>query len=135
MAHLPLVYFLGVLGIRRSTLAYCTAYHYTPYAASLVWIGRQLLLEYALPKEPYLVLNWPTAAGYEDQLERLQYIRRKYLCWGGAYPMGQLIEIIAYGRALVKKEGCRTNITWSPDQQSLKLDKQLVGLYSFRTMV
>jgi hypothetical protein len=64
MAHLLLVYFLGVLGIHCSSLAYCTAYHYTPFAAGLIWIGRQLLLEYALPKEPYLALNWPAAASY-----------------------------------------------------------------------
>ena len=135
MAHLPLVYFSGVLGIHRSTLAYRTAYHYTPYAASLVWIGRQLLLEYALPKEPYSVLNWPAAASYEDQLERLQYIRRKYLCCGSAYPMGQLIDTMASGRAIARKEGRRTNISWSPDKQTLKLDKQLVSLYNFHSMV
>ena len=135
MAHLPLVYFSGVLGIHRSTLAYRSACHYTPFAAGLIWIGRQLLLEYALPREPYSVLNWPAAASYEDQLERLQYIRRKYLCCGSAYPMGQLIDTMASGRAIAKKEGRRTNISWSPDKQTLKLDKQLVSLYSFRSMV
>ena len=66
MAQLLLVYFLEVLGIHRSSLAYRTTYHYTLYAASLIWIGRQLLLEYTLPKEPYLALNWPTATSYRN---------------------------------------------------------------------
>jgi hypothetical protein len=111
MAYLPLVYFLGVLGIHRSSLAYRTAYHYTPFAAGLVWIGRQLLLEYALPKEPYLTLGWPAAMSYRDQLQRLQYIQRKYLCRGSAYPMSQLFESLAQGREIANKEGPRTNIS------------------------
>ena len=111
MAHLPLVYFSGVLGIHRSSLAYRTAYHYTPFAAGLIWIGRQLLLEYALPKEPYLALNWPAAASYRNQLRRLQYIQSKYLCRGSAYPMSRLLETLAYGRAIAKKEGPRANIS------------------------
>jgi hypothetical protein len=49
--------------------------------------------------------------------------------------MGQLIEVIASGRTIAKKEGRCTNISWSLDGQTLKLDKQLVSLYSFRTMV
>jgi hypothetical protein len=66
MAHLPLVYFSGVLGIYRNSLAYRTAYHYTPFLAGLIRIVRQHLLEYALPKRPYLALKWPAAASYSD---------------------------------------------------------------------
>jgi hypothetical protein len=135
MAQLPLVYFSGVLGIHRDSLAYRTAYHYTPFAAGLIWIGRQLLLEYALPKEPYLALNWPAATSYGDQLQRLRYIQGKYLCRGSAYPIGQLLETLAYGRAIARKEGPRTNISWSLDKQTLDLDGQLIGMYSFRSMV
>jgi hypothetical protein len=80
MAQLPLVYFSGVLDIHRTSLAYRTTYHCTPFLAGLIWIGRLLLLEYALPKEPYLALNRPAAASYKDQLQRLQHVRRKYLC-------------------------------------------------------
>ena len=135
MAQLPLVYFSGVLGIHRSSLAYRTAYHCTPFAAALIWIGRQLLLEYALPKELYSALNWPAAASYRNQLQRLQYIQRKYLCRGSAYPMSRLLETLAYGRAIAKKEGPRTNISWSLDKQTLDLNKQLISMYSFRSMV
>ena len=135
MAHLPLVHFSGVLGIHRSSLAYRTAYHYTLYAAGLIWIGRLLLLEYALPKEPYLALGWPGATSYPDRLQRLQHVRRKYLCRGSAYPMSQLLETLAYGRAIARKEGPRTNISWSLDKQTLDLDGQLVSMYSFRSMV
>lgn len=66
MAQLPLVYFLGVLGIQRHTLTYRTAYHYTPFLAGLIWISRLLLLEYALLARPYLTLNWPAAISYRN---------------------------------------------------------------------
>lgn len=135
MAYLPLVYFSGVLGVHCSSLAYRTAYYYTLFAAGLIWIGRLLLLEYALPKEPYLVLNWPAATSYKSQLQQLQYIQCKYLCYSSAYPMGRLLEAIAYGRAIAKKEGACTNISWSLDKQSLELGGQLVTLYSFCSMV
>ena len=134
-AQLPLVYFLGVLGIHRNSLAYRTAYHYTPFLAGLIWIGRLLLLEYALPKQPYLALRLLAAAGYKDQLRRLQHIRRTCLCQGSACAMSYLLDTVRLGRSIAGKEGPRTNISWSLDKQTLDLDKQLISMYSFRSMV
>jgi hypothetical protein len=98
-AKLQIVYFSRVLGIQRSTLAYRTAYHYTPFLAGLTWIGRLIMLEYAL-----LVQT-------RNQLRRVQRIQRKYLCRGNAYPIGWLIEAMAYARMIAKKEGGCTNIS------------------------
>jgi hypothetical protein len=83
MAKLQIVYFSRVLGIQRSTLAYRTAYHYTPFLAGLLWIGRLIMLEHAL-----LVQT-------RNQLQRVQHIQHKYLCRGSAYPIGWLIEAMA----------------------------------------
>jgi len=44
----PIIHFSGVLGIHPYKLAYRTAYDYTPYLAALLWVGRLLILEYAL---------------------------------------------------------------------------------------
>lgn len=55
-------------------MAYRTAYYYTPFLAGLIWVGRLLLLEYALPEQPYLALDWPAATTYRDQLQRLQHV-------------------------------------------------------------
>jgi hypothetical protein len=49
--------------------------------------------------------------------------------------MSRLLETIAYGRALAKKEGPRTNISWSLDKQTLDLNKQLIGMHNYRSMV
>ena len=134
-AELPLVYFLGVLGIQQKTLSFRTAYHYTPFLAGLVWIGRLLLLEYALPLSPYLSLSWPAASACPNQLKRLQYIRRKYMCQGSVYPIGHLLDTLRFGRDQAFKLGPRTNISWSLDRQTLQLKTQFIKLGNFRIMV
>ena len=133
--QLLLVYFLGVLGIQQKTFSFCTAYYYTPFLAGLVWVGQLLLLEYTLPLSPYQSLAWQAASTYPDQLERLQYIRRKYMYQGSVYPIGYLLDTLCFGRAQVFKHGPCTNISWSLNQQSLQLKTQFLKLYNFRSMV
>jgi hypothetical protein len=50
----PVANFLGVLGIDPSTLAFRKPYNDTTNLSALIWVGRLLLLEYALPLRPYL---------------------------------------------------------------------------------
>jgi hypothetical protein len=119
MAPLPLVHFASVLGIQRNTLAYRTPYHYTPFLAWLVWIGRLLMLEYALQGHA------------TNQLQHVRRVQCKYLCRGSAYPISWLIEAKAYGRAIARREGGRTNISWSLDRQSLELEGQSITLTAF----
>jgi hypothetical protein len=114
-SHLPLVYFSGVLSIQRERLAIHTAYLYTPFLAGLVYVGRLLMLEYALPQQAYETLGWPDCSACPDQLRRLQLVRRKYLCRGGSHLMARLLEMLYVGRTIAKKEGARANISWSPN--------------------
>ncbi|KAH7327563.1 hypothetical protein BKA65DRAFT_435308 [Rhexocercosporidium sp. MPI-PUGE-AT-0058] len=81
VAPLVLVHFTSILGIHRRALAYKSAYSYTPILSALIWIGRLLFLEYALPLHAYSTLAWPWPArdSYADQTERLEQIRVKYL--------------------------------------------------------
>ena len=43
------IHFSGVLGIHLHKLTLCTAYDYTLYLLALIWVGRLVILEYALP--------------------------------------------------------------------------------------
>jgi hypothetical protein len=52
-----LVHFTAVLGIHRHSLAYRSAYNLTSGFAYLMWIGRLLFLEYALPLYTYATLR------------------------------------------------------------------------------
>ena len=87
----PLVYFTGVLGIHQQTLMYRTVYLFTPVLAGLIWIGRLLILEYALPAEAWTVLKWPAKMSYKDQTIRFKEIRDRYLCRGGFHPIGRMV--------------------------------------------
>lgn len=98
-SHLPLVYFPGVLGIQREGLTFRTAHLYTTYLAGLA---------------AYRTLGWPSCASCLDQLQRLQLIRRKYLCRGGPHAMAHILELLYKGRSIAKREGQRANISWSP---------------------
>ena len=120
-SHLPLAYFSGVLGIRREGLTFRTAYLYTTYPAGLIYVGRLLMLEYALPQQAYKTLGRPSRSAYPNQLRRLQLVRRRYLCRGGSHPMERLLDLLYQGRSIAKREGARSNISWSADGQVLKL--------------
>lgn len=118
-----LVHFTAVRGIHRQSLAYKSAYNYTPDLSKLIWIGRLLFLEYALPLKTYktLAYPWPLRDRYPDQAGRLEEIRTKYLLRGAFSPMSEIIELRAFGRSIVKKEGGRTNLTWAADGQSFTI--------------
>jgi hypothetical protein len=133
-----IIHFSGVLGIHPSELAYCTAYNYTLYLAALIWIGRLVILEYALPLQAYNTLNipWPARASYADQGRRLcAEIRPRYLQRGSLSPTGYLIERLQHGRAIAKREGPRTNISWSLDGQTLDIVGSRVTMHDFRQTI
>jgi hypothetical protein len=95
MASLILLHFTAVLGIHRYSLAYRPAYNSTPGLARLMWIGRLLFLEYALPLRAYttLPIPWPARHTYLSQIDRLEAIRTKYLLRGSQGPFGEIVEL------------------------------------------
>jgi hypothetical protein len=101
-----IVHFSGVLGVYPYELAYRTAYDYTLYLSALLWVGRLIVLEYALPLRAYtsLDVHWPVRATYVDQEKRLcAEIRLIYLQRGSFSLMGYLIERLQHGRAIVTR--------------------------------
>ncbi|KAF2158351.1 hypothetical protein M409DRAFT_34156, partial [Zasmidium cellare ATCC 36951] len=127
--------FSGVLGIRPSEHAFRTGYDYTPYLSALIWVGRLVLLEYAMPLRGYssLPVPWPSREAYPDISGRLcTQIRPKYLQRGSLSPLGYLIERLQHGRAIAKREGPRTNISWSPDGQTLSIGQADITIPQFR---
>jgi hypothetical protein len=133
-----IVHFSGVLGIHPYQLAYRTAYDYTPYLSALPWNSRLIILEYALPLRAYTTLDmpWPARAAYADQGKRLcAKIRPTYLQRGSLSPTGYLIERLQHGRAIAKREGPRTNSSWSLDSQTLDIAGSRISMHEFRHTV
>ncbi|KAL5371364.1 hypothetical protein DPSP01_014316 [Paraphaeosphaeria sporulosa] len=138
MEEKAIAHFSGVLGIHPQELAYRTAYDYTPCLSALLWVGRLVVLEYALPLRGYHTLQspWPERATYPDHVERLcGQIRPKYLQRGSASPIGYLVERLQHGRAVARHEGARTNISWSLDGQTLGIDGFHLSLRQLRQTV
>jgi hypothetical protein len=88
-----------------------------------MWIGRLLFLEYALPIYSYATLayEWPCRDHYPSQPDRLDAIRKKYLIRGCYTPFGEIIELKAFAKSIVKREGIPGNLSWDPDGQSFTI--------------
>ena len=136
MMSSTIVHFAAVLGVHQSSLAYRNAYDYTPDLAALVWVGRLLFLEYSLPRFSYdtLVYRWPCRAEYPSHPERLEAIRTKYMLRGCYSPLAELIELKAFGKSIVRREGARATLTWAPDGGSFTIgNHKVIRLSEFFT--
>ncbi|EXK78037.1 hypothetical protein FOQG_17267 [Fusarium oxysporum f. sp. raphani 54005] len=120
MSSSTIIHFTAVMGIRQQSLAFHSAHNCTSELAGLIWIGRLLFLEYALPVYSYstLVYEWPRRDHYPSQPDRLDAIRKKYLIRGCYTPLGEIIELKAFARSIVKREGIPGNLSWDPDGKS-----------------
>ncbi|SPJ88776.1 uncharacterized protein FTOL_12670 [Fusarium torulosum] len=120
MSSSTIVHFTAVMGIRQQSLAFHSAHNSTSELAGLIWIGRLLFLEYALPVYSYstLVYEWPRRDHYPSQPDRLDAIRKKYLIRGCYTPFGEIIELKAFAKSIVKREGIPGNLSWDPDGKS-----------------
>ena len=129
MASSALIYYTAVMGIQRESLAYHSANNSTPGLAALIWVGRVLFLEYALPVYRYgtLAYHWPSRDQYPSQPDRLDAIRKRYLIRGCYTPFGEIIELKAFAKSIIRQEGIPGNLSWAPDGLSFKIghDKEV----------
>ncbi|KAF5975169.1 hypothetical protein FBULB1_7525 [Fusarium bulbicola] len=118
-----IIYYTAVMGIQQQSLTFHSAHNSTSELAGLIWIGRLLFLEYALPVYSYstLVYKWPCRDHYPSQPDRLDAIRKKYLIRGCYTPFGEIIELKAFAKSIVKREGIPGNLSWDPDGQSFTI--------------
>ncbi|THV73867.1 hypothetical protein D6D27_09461, partial [Aureobasidium pullulans] len=134
----PVANFSGVLGIDPSTLAFRKPYNYTTNLSALIWVGRLLLLEYALPLRPYLLTKVQILArdSYSDYGQRLcSDVRPLHLQRGSMSPIGYLIERLQHGRAIAKREGPPATVRWSLDGRTLHAYGADLTMGHFRQMI
>jgi hypothetical protein len=133
-----IIHFSGVLGIHPLELAYRSAYDYSPTLSALIWTGRLILLELALPLRAYNTLPtpYPDRSSYQEMHWRLaKEIRGPYLTRGSPSPMGYLFERLQHGRAISKRQGPRTNISWSADGQVLTIAGGCLSMDALRQTI
>jgi hypothetical protein len=133
--HSPLLHFSGVLGIDRANKRFRRPSNYTPILAGLIWVGRLLLLEYAIPKREYVFLRWPSRQTYEDHGWRLEDIRRGHMIEGTYSPMSNLVALLAYGKCVAKTEDRPGLVIWDNDNMGLMIKDIHITVDEFRGFI
>jgi hypothetical protein len=134
MSASAIIHFTAALGIHGLSFAFHSAHASPSRLAALVWIGRLLFLEYAVPVYAYNTLDivWPCRTAYPSQPDRISFISCKYLLRGCYIPFGELIELKAFAKSIVKREGVPGNLAWAPDGRSFTIgDDKTVRLSEF----
>jgi len=130
-----MLHFCGALGIDWKQGRFRDAGNYTPLLAGIMWIGRVILLEYALPVRPYATLNWPARREYPDYQWRLESLRRDYIIDGCLTPFGNMLRLMAYGKVVAKQMGRSGVVNWDADGEGLQIKDTRITLVGFRSFV
>ncbi|KAH8591926.1 hypothetical protein B0O99DRAFT_631472 [Bisporella sp. PMI_857] len=118
-----IMHFVGVLGIDEKTHFWKAPCDFTTILAGLVWMSRLLFLEYALPERPYAGLTAPdrpeaSRTQYPSPLDRLHYIRTKYVRRGSPYPLDAMLDLLFKGNELRLREGGKVTAMWRTTEET-----------------
>ncbi|KJZ70333.1 hypothetical protein HIM_10262 [Hirsutella minnesotensis 3608] len=121
--------FGGVLGFSRDYHQFLLARQYCPQLSPLIYTQNLLFLEYALPAHSYSTLNIPQRP-HAGQLDRLNYIRERYMIFGAQSSLAELVNLRNVGRKAARTEPPVFLLRWSDngdtvyygEKFSLKID-------------
>jgi hypothetical protein len=130
----PLMHFLAVCGINPTTRGFQPIFAYTPILARILWIGRLLLLEIALPLAPWPELQLRSRDQYSSIIKRVHVIRARHLCEGSFSPISSVLTQLAKGKALNKLHRSESNIYWSDDKDIVYYEGKGVAMAKITTM-
>jgi hypothetical protein len=133
--HSPILHFSAILGLDVKNDGFYNAGNYTPKLAGLLWIGRLLLLEYALPKRVYMTLGWSNRMAYDDHGERMEDIRRRHLVEVSYSPMSHIGALMALGKVIAKTEGRPGILTWDERKETLQIKKLSLTMTVFKKLM
>jgi hypothetical protein len=129
-------HFSDVMSISSTSFQFKRPINYTSVLAILTYLGRVMLLEFALPKRRYQHLEWPSRIEYGNQLERLHEVRKQYMILGGLYPMSEIILRHIDGKKSAKVEGGQAILNWSHDGQIMHFKgNNTIPMLTFRRWI
>ena len=111
-----IVYFSGILGFNPDATTFLQARAYTSYLSALAYCIRLTVLESTLPRFAHPIVGWPMRPS-TDQADRLKDVHAKYLGNTCQAPMGELLSLRSYGRAISRTDGPCFRVRWSGDRQ------------------
>lgn len=123
----PLWHFISVLGIDPDSGQFRPAHNFIYVLAGLVYAGRALFGEWAIPTTK--------RAEMLDLSERFAQVRDAWLCKAIYSPMGYILSLLLYGRAIAKETGSRLMVLWSKDQELMYFLGKPILMDSIRKIV
>jgi hypothetical protein len=118
--HSSLVAFAAVLGIRPQNCSFYEPYYYTTKLASIAWVARLLLLEYALPIHHYrFISDVPSRDSHRFHVQRAQEIQGIYGAQDTFFPLNDILAMLVVGLSIIRNEPRPGTIQWSPDLQTV----------------
>lgn len=130
----PMMHYLAVRGIDVQGESLRSAFFYTPILAGMLWINRLIMLEVAVPSEPWPQLGLEDKASVESVPKRIHELRSKHLCEGSFSPTSSILSQLAMGKSFNKTHQSPANIHWSDDEQTIHYLGKPVDLSKFQAM-
>jgi hypothetical protein len=115
----PMMHYLAVRGVDEKSKTLRAPFFYTGILAGALWINRLLMLEVAIPLEPWPRLDLKSRAQVESVPKRIHELRKEHLCEGSFSPTASILSQLAKGKAFNKLHLSQPNIHWSEDEQTI----------------
>lgn len=123
----PLWHFICVLGIDGESGQFRPAHLFTYVLAGLVYVGRALLAEWAIPTAERSEMR--------DLGEQFAEVRNVWLCKATYSPMGYVLSLLLYGRSIAQQTGSRLMVSWSKEKELMYFMGKPVPMDDIRQMV
>ncbi|RFU71790.1 recq family helicase, partial [Trichoderma arundinaceum] len=123
----PLWHFVAVLGIDGESGQLRPAHLFTYVLAGMVYVGRALLAEYAVP-----TAQRPGMEGLERRFAR---VRDTWLCKATYSPMGYMLSLLLYGRKIARETGSRLMVSWSKQGDLMYFMGKPIPMDAIRAMI
>lgn len=123
----PLWHFVGVLAIDADLGQFRPPHLFTYVLAGLVYVGRALLSEWAIPSLE--------RSKIEDLGDRFDRVRTAWLCKASYSPMGYILSLLLYGRRIAQETGSRLMVSWSRENELMYFMGRPILMEDIRSMV
>ncbi|KAH8798674.1 hypothetical protein F5884DRAFT_742883, partial [Xylogone sp. PMI_703] len=115
----PLMHYMAVRGIDVQGPRLRSSMKSTPTMGRILWIGRLIMLEVAVPLVGWPELRLEARHELRSVPERIQEIRRRHLCEGSFSPISSILSQLAKGKKSNDQHQEPSNINWSRDEETV----------------
>jgi hypothetical protein len=130
-----LLYTVGILSLDVEHHGFTRTTTSSSHIAGFLWVGRLLLLEYALPKKAHVLLQWPARSAFPQPINRLREVHSCFLVPQHPSVIGELITIKSYARAVQHYDLVAYHLFFSDDLQSIQIDSQCLEISAFKQWI